>query len=166
LIVVSDTSPLLNLARIGRLDILEQLYKQVLIPSAVHEELLRFNTSLPAKVSPASFPWILAADAHDRARVSALRRDVDPGEAEAIVLASERHADLLLIDERRGRKIALAAGIKVTGLLGVIIAAKDAALIRHGKPVLDDLIHVARFWISPRLYADVLESLNEVDPIT
>jgi predicted nucleic acid-binding protein len=79
-IVVSDTSPILSLARIDRLDLLESLYSQVLIPPT--------------------------------------------GEAEAIALAIERKADLLLVDERRGRHAARASGVRVTGLLGVIAQAK------------------------------------------
>jgi hypothetical protein len=67
------------------------------------------------------------------------------------VLAIERRADLLLVDEMRGRWTATAAGIKVTGLLGVVASAKRAGLIDLAKPVLDDLIQIARFWIGPEL---------------
>ena len=78
------------------------------------------------------------------------------------MLAIERRADLLLMDERRGRRIAMAAGLTVTGLLGVVARAKRAGLIDLGKPVLDDLIQIARFWIGPDLYAEVLAELGEV----
>ena len=90
-----------------------------------------------------------------------LREDLDLGEAEAIVLAIECRADLLLVDERRGRRTATAAGLTVTGLLGVVARAKQAGLIDLAKPVLDELIHVARFWIGPELYAEVLAELGE-----
>jgi predicted nucleic acid-binding protein len=95
LIVVSDTSPILNLARIGRLDRLPSLYRQVLIPSAVYE-------------------WLIAATANHQKRVQEIREYLDPGEAEAIVLAIELRADLLLVDERRGRRVASAAGLAIT----------------------------------------------------
>ena len=77
------------------------------------------------------------------------------------MLAIERRADLLLVDERRGRRVATAAGLTVTGLLGVVARAKQAGLIELAKPVLDELIQIARFWIGPELYADVLAELGE-----
>jgi predicted nucleic acid-binding protein len=154
LIVVSDTSPVLNLARIGRLDLLRQLYQ-------VHDELSASTQQLPAPIDLASLPWLTVARPNDRRRVQALCEDLDIGEAEAIVLAIERRAELLLVDERRGRRTATEAGLVVTGLLGVVAHAKRAGLIDAAKPVLDELIGSARFWISPALYRDVLERLEE-----
>lgn len=111
MIVVSDTSPVLNLARIGRLDLLPSLYHQVLIPSAVYEELIRSKSDLPPAIDLASQPWLTVATANDQKRVQELRGYLDPGEAEAIVLAIELRADLLLVDERRARRVASAAGL-------------------------------------------------------
>jgi uncharacterized protein len=107
LIVVSDTSPVLNLARIGRLEFLPLLYHQVLIPSAVHEELTASWRDLPAMIDFASAPWLVVAAAQDQNRVQELRGHLDPGEAEAIVLAIERRADLLLVDEGAGAGLPL-----------------------------------------------------------
>ena len=109
----------------------------------------------------ASLPWLTVKAAKDQKRVQELRGDLDRGEAEAIVLAIECRADLLLVDERRGRRMATAAGLTVTGLLGVVARAKQAGLIELAKPVLDELIQIARFWIGPELYADVLAELGE-----
>ena len=120
MIVVSDTSPVLNLARIGRLELLPSLYKQVLIPSAVYEEVTASKRDLPPVIDLALQPWLVIASANDQHRVQELRENLDPGEAEAIVLAIERRADLLLVDERRARRTATAAGLTVTGLLGVV----------------------------------------------
>jgi predicted nucleic acid-binding protein len=162
LIVVSDTSPILNLARISRLQLLPLLYHQVLIPSAVFEELTASKRDLPPAINFASEPWLIVASANDQQRVQELRKVLDPGEAEAIVLAIERRADLLLVDERRARRTAAAAGITVTGLLGVVARAKRAGLIDRAKPVLDELIETARFWIGPELYKEVLSEMGEV----
>ncbi|HEY5176332.1 MAG TPA: DUF3368 domain-containing protein [Terriglobales bacterium] len=162
MIVVSDTSPILNLARIGRLELLASLYKQVLIPPAVFGELaVSRNAALPG-IDMASVSWIIVETPKDQDRVRELRDDLDAGEAEAIVLAVERHAELLLVDERRGRRIAMALGLRITGLLGVLADAKRAGLIESIKPVLDELIQNAKFWIGPELYREVLAELGEV----
>jgi len=161
LIVVSDTSAVLNLARIGRLELLRLLYQQVLIPSAVSLELSDSRNDLPPAVDLASMPWLIIASATDRNRVQELREELDAGEAEAIVLAIERRADILLVDERRARKTATAAGLAVTGLIGVVARAKRDGLIDLAKPVLDELIQTARFWIGPDLYREVLQKLGE-----
>jgi predicted nucleic acid-binding protein len=104
LIVVSDTSPVLNLARIGWLDLLPLLYQQVLIPTAVYGELMRSKSDLPPAIDLA-VPWLIVATANDRKRVQEFREHLDLGEAEAIVLAIELRADVLLVDERRGRRV-------------------------------------------------------------
>ena len=161
MIVVSDTSPVLNLARIGRLELLPLLYDEVLIPSAVYEELTASKHDLPPGIDVALASWLIVATATNHKLVQELRENLDPGEAEAIVLAIERHADLLLVDERRGRRTAVAAGLAVTGLLGLVAKAKRTGLIDVAKPLLDDLIQIARFWIGPDLYAEVLTALGE-----
>ena len=133
----------------------------MLIPSAVYRELTISKMDLPPAIDLATMPWLIVATAKDQDRVQQLREELDPGEAEAIVLAIERRADLLLVDERRGRRTATAAGLTVTGLLGVVARAKQAGLIDLAKPVLDELIQVARFWIGPELYLEVLAALDE-----
>lgn len=105
-------------------------------------------------------PWIFVASAVDRLQVEESCQRLDLGEAEAIVLALERHADWLLVDERRGRKTATESGLVVTGLLGVLVPKRRGA-ITEVKPLLDDLVQIARFWIGPTLYAEVLAELGE-----
>jgi len=161
LIVVSDTSPILNLARIGRLELLVSLYKQVLIPPTVFEELAVSRDATSPVIDIASVSWIVLDTPKDHDRVQELRDVLDAGEAEAIVLAVERHAELLLVDERRGRRVAEALGLRITGLLGVLADAKQAGLITSVKPLLDELIQNAKFWIGPDLYRDVLAELGE-----
>lgn len=103
MIVVSDTSPILNLARIGRVDLLQSLYRSVLIPSTVYAELMVSDRGSLPGIDRALASWLIVASASDQKRVEEFREILDRGEAEAIVLAIERQADLLLVDERRGR---------------------------------------------------------------
>lgn len=162
MIAISDTSPILNLARIGRLELLPSLYGTIVIPQSVATELARYQHELPFQFSQNQFPWIQALRAGSRTRVDEFLVYLDPGEAEAIVLAIELGAELLLMDERRGRKLAGGAGIAVRGLLGVIVQAKDAGLIEFVRPVLDELRNHARFWITDALYREVLEEIGEI----
>jgi uncharacterized protein len=116
---------------------------------------------LPSAGDFASEPWLIVATANDQHRVQTLRESLDPRETEAIVLASEHRADLLLVDERRARRTATAAGIAVMGLLGVVAKAKQTGLIDLANPIIDELIESARFWIGADLYAEVLAELGE-----
>ena len=161
MIVVSDTSPILNLARIDRLSILSALYPRVLIPLGVDTELRKVPPGVVASINMARNSWLKVAPANDQEHVREIRTDLDLGEAEAIVLALERQADLLMVDERGGRRVATAMGLTVIGLLGVVAHAKQSGFIKKAKPVLDDLIHTARFWIGSELYSEVLARLNE-----
>lgn len=90
-----------------------------------------------------------------------MQQDLDRGEAEAIALAVEEEADLLLMDERIGRESANHLGLRYAGLVGVLIEAKSKALVREVKPLLDALRDVAGFRLSQDLYARVLKDQQE-----
>jgi predicted nucleic acid-binding protein len=152
-IVVSDTSPLLNLQAVGQLHLLTSLYSEVLIPPAVAAELMRNQVSIPATS-------IRIVTPHDTATVARIRQELDPGESEAIVLAIE-HAALLLIDEKAGRRKAATLGLTATGLLGVLAEAKTRGLIPACAPILEDMIQRAGFWISDDLRLRYLKTLGE-----
>ncbi len=154
MIIVADTSPVMNLAVIGRLEILQQLYGEILIPDEVRKELSAMNIELPQ--------WINIRSATDRSLVESLLMELHPGEAEAIVLAKELKAGFLLIDERRGRQIAARFGLTYVGLLGVLVAAKRKKIIEEVKPLLNDLLGKAGFWISKELYDRILQEAGEV----
>ena len=91
-----------------------------------------------------------------------LLRRLDIGESEAIVLAIEQRADFLLIDERRGRRIAAGFGLRVLGLLGLLAAAKRLGVVSDCKSVLDQLIS-SGFWIGEDLYKKFLHEMDEAN---
>lgn len=97
----------------------------------------------------------------NRALINELSLRLDPGEAEAIAIALESHADRILIDERRARRVASEFNLRPLGLLGVLAEAKQRELLQECKPVLDDMIRVAGFWIGEQLYAKFLQEIGE-----
>ena len=156
MIVVSNTSPISNLAAIGQLGFLQQLYGNVIIPKAVYQELRDSGATDPATLAVQTLDWIQTQSVTNLALLQTLQNNLDIGEAEAIALAVELNADRLLVDERQGRNEAIRAGLQVTGLLGVLLAAKQQRLIPLVQPVLDDLI-AQGFWVREELYAEVLQ---------
>ena len=108
MIVVSDTSPITNLAAISHLDLLQHLYGFIIIPIAVYDEMVRVDKIVPGALEVQNYSWIKTQKIINTQQVKALREsqeNIDLGEAEAIILALELKADLLLMDERRGRVV-------------------------------------------------------------
>jgi uncharacterized protein len=159
--VVSNTSPLIGLARIGRLDLLKALYGALTIPEAVWQEVVVAGADQPGADQVKDADWIQTRGVTNRQLVRALQQELDAGEAEAIALALEVEADLLLMDERLGRNTAHHLGLKYIGSLGVLIEAKHKSLINAVKPELNSLRDAAGFRISERLYARVLQDEGE-----
>ena len=155
--LVADAGPLIALARIGHLELLERLFGRVMIPPVVSEEL-RLDSCKPgaAVLSQALDPdgWIrIEAPGSEK---PSLRVSLGEGEAEAIALASE-HGALLLIDERRGRRAARAAGVQVLGTGRVLIAAKDKGYLSSVSVALDELCAVGY-----RLSGELVRRLTEL----
>jgi uncharacterized protein len=137
MIVVANAGPLIALAQIGRLDILPALYGNIHIPPAVRDEVILVGRERP-EISTAD--WIRTVAVQDRTAVELLRERLDPGESAAIVLAIELQANLLLIDEARGRRVAETRGLSKTGTIGTLIAAKQHGLLSSVTPSLESLI--------------------------
>jgi predicted nucleic acid-binding protein len=161
LIVVSDTSPLLNLIRIGHLELLHALYLEVTIPPAVQHELVASFEGSPLLDAAMSAGWLRVIKPVDGMRVAQLTAHLDAGESEAIVLAQELRSDLLLMDERKGRQIAFSLGLNTVGLLGILVEAKREGHIQRVKPLLDALVNQAKFWVGAQLYRRVLDEVGE-----
>jgi len=152
-IVVSDTSPITSLLIIGRVEILKTLYGEVLIPRAVETELRRHHSEVPS--------FIRSVATSDSATVRLLELQLDKGEAEAIVLAEELKADFLLMDESFGRTIASERGLRVIGLVGVLLAAKRRGIVKSVTDILTELEQVAGFYISKEVRDDAAQKAGE-----
>ncbi|MEQ1746350.1 MAG: DUF3368 domain-containing protein [Saprospiraceae bacterium] len=161
MVVVSDTSPISGLYRIGQLHLLKRLYQRVIIPNAVFEELLQLRDFGYDLTEVLEADWIEIKSPSSAHSVADLQKVLDSGEAEAIALAQEIHADVLLIDEQKGRAVAKREGLRIIGLLGVLTEAKAEAHISLIKPLLDRLIAEANFRVSKSLYDLVLEQAGE-----
>ncbi|MGA2750918.1 MAG: DUF3368 domain-containing protein [Verrucomicrobiota bacterium] len=153
MIVVSDTSPLTALLTVGEAAILPKLFGAVIIPEAVHNELLRAHPVLPA--------WIRMEMVKNIAQAARFALTVDNGEAEAIVLAKELHADRLLMDERKGRRLAVQEGLPVIGLLGVVILAKRRHLIPSARTLVQRLEQESGVYLSEDLRNQALRAVGE-----
>jgi predicted nucleic acid-binding protein len=156
MIVVADTSPLNYLILIRHIDILESLYKSVVIPAAVRDEMLHEST--PAIVRA----W--AGDLPQWTKVSgpapigpALPRGLGAGEREAIAYARTHNADLLLIDEKLGRREAQRLGLQVIGTLGILQEAHERGLLDIHEAILR--LQGTTFQIAPSLLKSALESV-------
>lgn len=159
MIVVSDTSPILSLALIGRLELLRELYGTITIPEAVRSEIVSTDQHGAREFSQAD--WIDVRPIDPDIVLKLLLREVARGEAEAIELALQLKAEVLLIDERKARQLAAYLELNVVGLLEVLQEAKQCHLITSVKPLLDDLITRARFRLSHKLYQRTLLTAGE-----
>jgi predicted nucleic acid-binding protein len=139
MIVVSNTSPLTNLAAIKLFQLLSRLFGEVHIPDGVWDELNAGGKSWPGSAEAASVSWIQRHSVQNEALVITLMRDLDKGEAESIALALELKADLLLMDEREGRRAAQRLGLQTLGVVGLLLDAKNQKEIGSIRPHLDDL---------------------------
>ncbi|MDZ8092262.1 MAG: DUF3368 domain-containing protein [Nostoc sp. DedQUE05] len=163
MIVISDTSAITSLGAINHLKLLPQLYNQVTIPEAVYRELADIDPPVPGTIEVQTASWLEVRQVINREVVERLQNEVtlDPGESEAIALALELDADLLLIDERRDRAEANRLGVKITGLLDILVEAKRKKLIVAVKPLIDALIATSEFRVSSALYNQILDIADE-----
>ena len=161
MIVVCNTTPLIALAATGQFDLLRALYGEIHIPDAVFHEVVVAGAGEAGAREAGAANWIKRHTVRNTALVQALELELDAGEAEAIALAVEQSAGLILLDERLGRHAAARLGLTMTGTLGVLIAAKDRKLLVSVRPVLDALRAQAGFWMSDDLHAAVLKTAGE-----
>lgn len=154
MIVVSDTTAITSLLKINRANLLKELFGEVLMPTAVRDELSKYHAVLPE--------FLRAESVKDHIAVDLLREEIDAGEAEAIILAEELDADVLLIDEKDGRFIAEGRGIRCLGLAGAILVAKQNGLISNVREILETLETKANFYLDAELKRTLLRRAGEL----
>jgi predicted nucleic acid-binding protein len=162
--VVADTSPLFYLAQLDLLRVLSGLYGKVHVPPVVWAETLAGGRAVPSLMprfcAAEAEGWIVVSPPVEAVEIAELD-DLDAGEREAIILARNIEADLLMVDERLGRIAARRLGLKIIGTLGVLAEAKRAGLISALKPLFALLRRETNFRCSDALEREVLESAGE-----
>lgn len=159
--VICNATPLINFAAINRLDILQAVFGQIVIPQAVYHE-----------TTGADFPgsqFILQAIASGWMQVCPVSNipltipvQLDNGEREAIALAFETNEPKILLDELEARQVARNLELQVIGTLGILLLAKNKQIIPQLKPLLDAMIDIAQYWVNTTLYKQVLQQAGEL----
>lgn len=158
-VVISNTSPIFYLHRLRRLDLLQKLYQEIIVPKAVVAELeagRRQGEDVPAIDS---YEWIKIR-AIRSPQILGLSTDFGPGETEVLALALEESDSLVIIDEKLARKIARLRGLRVTGTAGVLLKAKQEGHILAVKPFLDRLQEI-HFHLSDNVRTLILSIAKE-----
>ncbi len=163
MLAVSNTSPISNLASIGRLELLKSQFSTIWIPDAVVNELAAHPDPAAREAIQNAIRenWLKVETLQDSRLLRVLLLQLHLGEAEAIALATVLNAGIVLIDEQEGRQLASKTGLAVTGVLGVLLRAKRKGEIAAVKPEIDLLRSKARFFVSPSLEAKVLAAAEE-----
>lgn len=157
-LVISNSTVIIALSSINQLYILKELYEEIIIPREVFDELTRVQNKPGSNIN--EIEWIKSLSISDNKLKEYLSYNLHKGEAETIALAEENKADLVLLDDYWGRKIAELRNLKITGTMGILVKAKKECIIEKVKPLLDQLIHKG-FWISDDLYISILKESGE-----
>jgi predicted nucleic acid-binding protein len=159
-ILVLDSSALIALARIKRLDLVNALAEHVHIPGAVFDEVAGHLQHRAGSVEVRSAPWLRVDRMPDSRDLELMRERLGRGEAESIVLAGEIGSDFVVLDDAAARRIAEARGLRVIGVLGILVLARERGLIPSLKPVLHEL-RAEGFYISESLSQILLRRVGE-----
>jgi len=160
--VISNASVLIGLSSIGMLLLLRERFPEsIVVPEAVWREVVDEGADRPGAREVSAANWIKVQKVNDEGMVGLLRAELDEGEAEAIALAHEVNADVVLLDERDARQAAMRMGLKVLGTVGILLWGKQAGKLVSLREQLDALQFQGKFRISQRLYERVLLEAGE-----
>ncbi|MFU8893241.1 MAG: DUF3368 domain-containing protein [Luteolibacter sp.] len=158
-LIASNTTPIINLAEIGRLDLLGELFGKVVVPPAVVDELVVKAELFPRAREAANFFDVVRPQ--DQLLIRGFASVVHSGEAECLALAMENPGTLLILDDLQARALATANSLPFTGTLGLLVEAKAQGLVDEVAPLIHKLRESARFWISLELEAKILKDVGE-----
>jgi predicted nucleic acid-binding protein len=150
--VISNSSPLIALTQIGRLDLLCRLHARISIPPAVAREVAPTVAVLPG--------WVVVQEPAHPLQPSMVSGSIGPGEREAVSLGLELGAALLILDEQPARRLATSLGLRVIGTVGLLMAGKQRGFLASIRPELDRLLAV-RFFMDQDLYDRVIAQAGE-----
>lgn len=157
--IISNTTPVIALLSISKLNLLKDIYGKVIIPKGVFEEIEEGkNKTYYTDLSV--IDWIKIKSIKDKEPLKYIH-DLDKGEAEVIVLANEINADLVIIDEKQGREYAKYFNLKLTGTIGILLKAKELGLIGKIKPLLYEITKNG-IWLSKKFIDKILKIAKEI----
>lgn len=156
--IIVNSTPLIILGKIDELEILKNLYGEIIIPQAVFEEVTSKNDFAREKILKSS--WIKILEVQDKANRKIYQTKLHDGEVEVMMLAKEISADLLIIDDNAAKKTAKFLEFKVTGTLGILLKAKSEKIISEVKPILEKMLE-KNFYISEEISKLVLKTAGE-----
>jgi predicted nucleic acid-binding protein len=158
--IVCNTSPAILLAKIGRLELFSELYDRILIPASVLDEIEAKPSKETKRITALVMNQTFEIRRAPPEILEGLPADLGAGEREAIALAIETQADLVVLDDQQGRRVARERELSVTGTVGVLIEARERGIIPSVRPELDRLIE-AGMWIDEVFYHRVLQEFDE-----
>lgn len=157
--VIVNSTPLIVLCGIGRLDILRELYQEISIPNAVYREVTAKDDSACVQIRSAA-EWICVEQIKDHSEKKMYKAKLHDGEVEVMILAQEQEADLVILDDNAAKKTAKYLGLTVTGTLGVLVKAKYQGIIKEVRPLLSEMRQNG-FYVSSAVERMVLEQTGE-----
>ncbi|MBS3816807.1 MAG: DUF3368 domain-containing protein [Candidatus Thermoplasmatota archaeon] len=162
--VVSNSSPLIHLSKIDLLPILDELFDEIIVPEAVYEECVVQGGDRDDATTIEKTDWIKikSIEKENLHLKRAFLKDVDEGESEAIVLALQESADLILLDEYDARELARNHDLNITGVIGILLEAKSLGKLENAKNHLENLSE-SGFWIDDELYKKVSDQLDKME---
>lgn len=158
--VVVNTTPLIALSYLRRLDLLKTLYGEIVIPDAVYRELSVKEDSVCKRFVDESLDWICIKKIKNEMARAMYKTQLHEGEVEVMILAQEINADVVVIDDANAKKHAKYLGLPVTGTLGVLIKAKREGYLSEIKPLLQQLVE-NNIYISDKIIDLCLKQVGE-----